>query len=69
MFLVATQITVWIDSRGEQHNTEQRAKKGDIGHLVEQVYADNGVADARAKADALVDNWQAIKPILKSIGG
>jgi hypothetical protein len=66
--LMATEMTVWVDSRGEQHNTLQKAEKGDIGHEIEQAYAAGGESDPREKADALVRNWAAIKPILKSVG-
>ena len=60
---MATQVTVWQDNQGNYWPTEALAKKADL-----KVDIANALPANQAKADVfaevLVENWNAIKPVL-----
>ena len=65
---MATQVTRWIDKAGALHATENAAKRGDFAYVLAAAMPP-GFAQRAQFAELLVDNFDALKAVIKQYKG
>ena len=65
---MATQVTVWQDTRGGYHDTQRAAQKADLTYTIAGAISTVEPAQSLRIAEVIIANYNAIKDAIQNAG-